>query len=120
MNWSPGSMIQRLFDSRYGASDRLIVRWLFLRALGLIYFSTFYPLLFQIRGLIGREGILPANEYLNAVARTYGTARFWFAPTLLWLSTSNHMLVAICWVGMASALLLFFNVWPRGMLVVCF
>jgi hypothetical protein len=113
-------MIQRLFDSRYGASDRLIVRWLFLRALGLIYFSTFYPLLFQIRGLIGREGILPANEYLNAVARTYGTARFWFAPTLLWLSTSNHMLVAICWVGMASALLLFFNVWPRGMLVVCF
>jgi len=36
-------------------------RWVFLRALGLFYFSAFYSLLFQIKGLIGPSGILPAT-----------------------------------------------------------
>ena len=43
-------------------SGRLIPRWIFLRALALIYFSAFYSLLFQIKGLMGPEGILPARQ----------------------------------------------------------
>ncbi|MGC2543363.1 MAG: hypothetical protein WA372_19330, partial [Candidatus Sulfotelmatobacter sp.] len=62
--------IPRLFDSEHGASDRLAPRWLFLRALGGIYFSAFFSLIFQIRGLIGPDGILPANEYLAAVVHS--------------------------------------------------
>jgi hypothetical protein len=119
MDLGPASFIRRWFDSEYGAADRLIPRWLFLRALGLIYFSAFFSLAFQIRGLIGAQGILPSNEYLEAVARQFGAARFWFAPTLLWFSTAPHMLSAICWVGMIASLLVFFNVWPRAMLFVC-
>ena len=46
---------------------RLIPRWLFLRALGLIYFSAFYSLLKQVRGLIGPDGLQPAGAYLQAV-----------------------------------------------------
>ena len=65
MDWTPGSIIRWLFDSEYGLRERLIPRWIFLRALGLIYFSAFYSLVFQIRGLIGAEGILPANEFLG-------------------------------------------------------
>lgn len=42
-------------------------RWIFLRALGLIYLSAFYSLLFQIKGLIGPNGILPAADYLQAM-----------------------------------------------------
>src|SRR5271166_4465995 len=95
-------------------------RWIFLRALGLIYFSAFYSLLFQIRGLNGPDGILPASEYLQAVARSLGAWRIWFAPTLLWLSSGPHMLLALCWVGLAAALLLIVNIWPRGMLAICF
>ena len=99
----------------------MVPRWLFLRALGCIYFSAFFSLVFQIRGLIGPEGILPANEYLQAVGRSLGYSRgFWFAPTLLWLSSGPHMLIALCWVGMIASLLLVVNVWPRGMLVICF
>ena len=30
------------------------------------------------------------------------------------------MLTALCWVGMIASLLLMLNVWPRGMLVICF
>ncbi len=120
MDLAPGSLIRRWFDSDYRAPDRLLPRWIFLRALGLIYFSAFFPLVFQIRGLIGPDGILPSNEFLEAVARQFGPARFWFAPTLLWLSSGPHMLMAICWVGMIASLLLVFNFWPRGMLFICF
>jgi hypothetical protein len=110
-----------LFDSEHGAVDRLIPRGLFLRALGLIYFSAFFSLLFQIRGLIGPEGILPAREYLQAVAHALGHGRgLWYAPTLLWFSSGSPMLMALCWVGICASLLLVVNFWPRGMLAVCF
>src|SRR5712664_4196438 len=92
MDLRPASVLRWLFDPAHGASDRLLPRWLFLRALGLIYFSAFFSLIFQVRGLIGLDGILPAGEYLRAVTNSIGYARFWYAPTLLWLSTSNHAL----------------------------
>src|SRR5947209_74819 len=121
MDWAPASVVRWLFDSEQGASDRLISRWIFLRTLGLIYFSAFFSLVFQIRGLIGPHGILPANDYLEAVGRSVGhLARLWFAPTLLWFSSSSHMLLGLCWMGMFASLLLVLNIWPRAMLVICF
>jgi hypothetical protein len=113
------SAFHSLFDSAQGATDRLIARWLFLRALGLIYFSAFLALVFQARGLIGTQGILPAAEYLDGAA-TLGAARFWYVPTLLWISRGDHMLMAICWTGLIASLLLAANIWPRPMLLLCF
>jgi len=115
----PARVIRWLFDPRFGA-DQLIPRWLFLRALGLIYFSAFFSLLFQIRGLIGPDGILPASEYLQAVARSAAGGRFWYAPTLLWFSASSHMLMAVCWVGLAASVLAVLNLFPRTALFACF
>ncbi len=63
MNSRPMSPISRLlwiFDGNYGLRGHLIPRWIFLRALSLIYFSAFYSLFFQINGLIGPGGISPA------------------------------------------------------------
>ena len=120
MDWAPASAVRWLLDSEHGASDRLIPRWLFLRWLGFIYFSAFYSLIFQIRGLIGPEGILPASDYLDAVAHSLGHVRFWYAPTLLWFSSGPHMLVGLCWAGMVGSILLVLNIWPRGALAVCF
>src|SRR2546427_476248 len=120
MDWAPASVVRWLFDSEQGASDRLISRWIFLRALGLIYFSAFFSLVFQISGLIGPQGILPANDYLQAVGRSLGhLARLWFAPTLLWFSSSSHVLLVLCWLGMFASLLLVLNIWPRAVLVFC-
>src|ERR1700729_1257837 len=113
--------LRRLFSSEQGAADRLIPRWLFLRALGFIYFSAFFSLIFQIRGLIGPDGILPANEYLQAVAQSLSHSRgLWFSPPVLRISSDAYMLAALYWVGMVASLLLFLNVWPRGMLMICF
>ena len=117
----PRTIIRKLFSSEYGASDRLIPRWIFLRALGLIYFSAFYSLVFQIRGLIGPQGILPANSYLDAVSHSaVAHARVWYVPSLLWISSSSAMLMTLCWVGMIASIVLVLNFWPRAMLLICF
>src|SRR4051812_37429949 len=99
----------------------LLPRWIFLRALGLIYFSAFYSLIFQIKGLIGPNGILPAGEYLAEVSKYYpGVQRFWFAPTVFWLGSTNHALMLICWLGLIASVAVVLNLWPRGALAVCF
>src|SRR6266446_6122480 len=121
MDRCPASAIGWLFDRQQGAPDRLIPRWLFLRALGAIYFSAFFSLVFQIGGLIGPEGILPASRYLHAVEESLGHwQRVWYAPTLLWFSAGPVILSALCWAGMLASLLLVLNLWPRGMLAICF
>jgi lipase maturation factor 1 len=120
MDWTPSSVIRWLFDSRSGPTDRFLSRWVFLRALGAIYFSAFFSLAFQIRGLIGPQGILPAGEYLKSVAEQVGHPGYWYVPTVLWFSSSSQMLMALCWVGMAAAILLVVNFWPRAMLAICF
>src|SRR5271167_2438188 len=115
VNWLLGP--EPITEKRPG---HLWPRWIFLRALGLIYFSAFYSLLFQIKGLLGPTGILPARDYLEAVSAAMQAQRFWYAPTLLWFGSSDHALMLLCWVGAIASLLLFLNVWPRPMLAVCF
>jgi hypothetical protein len=116
----PANVIRWLFDSRQGPRGRLVPRWIFLRALALIYFSAFYSLLFQIKGEIGPEGIQPAQQYLAAVAEQMGMSRYWFAPTLCWISSSSAMLMAITWIGLIASVIAFLNLWPRMSFFVCF
>ncbi len=115
LNWLFGP--EPIGDQRPG---HLWPRWIFLRALGLIYFSAFYSLLFQIRGLNGPNGILPAADYLQAAAAVLHSRRFWFVPSLFWLGSSDRALMLVCWLGLLASLLLVFNLWPRGMLVISF
>jgi len=118
---SAASAAAWLFDAPKGGSKRDIPRWLFLRALGAIYFSAFFSLVFQTHGLIGPEGILPARHYLQALAESLGHwERLWYAPTLLWFSSGPGMLNALCWAGMIASLLLLLNFWPRAMVAICF
>ena len=64
------------------------------------------------------SGILPAASYLQAVTQSLPHwQRVWYAPTLLWFSSGNLMLSALCWVGLLASVLLVLNLWPRGRLV---
>ncbi len=117
---NPIDVVRWLFDSQRGPRGRLIPRWIFLRALAAIYFSAFLSLLFQIKGLIGPEGILPAQQFLAAVADQFGLERYWYAPTLYWISASSTALMAITWIGLIASVIAFFNLWPRLSFLICF
>src|SRR5580700_3518331 len=103
MDRDPASSIGWLFGQQQSAPGRLIPRWLFLRALGLIYFSAFYSLLRQALGLIGPDGLQPAGVYLEAVKQTVGASRFWYAPTLFWLGSGSRALLFLCWLGIVAS-----------------
>ena len=119
-SWLQG-LLYKLFSSYEGAADRILPRWIFLRCLGAIYFSAFYSLIRQVKGLVGSDGILPASQYLQLVAENmHGLQRYWYAPSLYWISSSTHFIVALCWLGLLASVLLVLNLWPRGMLVICF
>jgi len=99
---------------------RLWPRWLFLRALGLVFLSAFYALAFQIRGLVGARGILPAGEYLARVAESTSVAeRLWNVPTLFWLGAGDRALTAVVAAGVVASLLLVVNAWPRLAVALC-
>lgn len=114
-----------LFDPDAGSRYRFVPRWIFLRALAAIYFSAFFSLLFQIEGLIGPRGILPAERYLIAVRGELGLLRFWYVPSLFWLSSFRfsswpHITMAVTWIGLVASVAAFCNVWPRFTFFTCF
>jgi hypothetical protein len=111
--------LERWFGRRPSdESSFLWPRWLFLRGLGAIFFSAFYSLVFQIHGLIGPRGILPAEDYLALLARAAPRARYWIAPTLLWISASDAALTTLVVVGLVASVALILNLWPRAALLV--
>jgi hypothetical protein len=119
MRSTSANAIRWLFDGDAGPRNRFAPRWIFLRALAAIYFSAFLALVFQINGLIGPNGVLPAGHFLEAVRRELPGLRFWYAPTLFWLSSSSHMLLAVSWIGLVCSVLAFFNLWPRLSFLIC-
>ena len=102
------------------ATNALIPRWIFLRALGLIFFSAFYSFAQQVHGLIGERGILPAGAYLQQVSEALpGAMRFWYAPSVFWFRSGDVALTIAVAIGILCSLLLVANVWPRAMTAIC-
>ena len=94
-------------------------RWIWLRALGLIFFSAFYSLWFQIVALNGPRGVLPAAEYLPALRAAVGLLKAaWFAPTLFWFASGDAALKAVVAAGAVASVLLTLNLAPRAMIAV--
>ncbi len=79
----------------------------FLRALAAIYFIAFASLWWQLSGLIGPGGILPAQPYLDAVAKQLGDSYWWQLPTLCWLFGAGKFLHVLCLGGIALSVVLF-------------
>ena len=94
-----------------------LTRWLFLRLLGVIYLVAFLSLWTQIDGLIGSDGILPAERYLNAIREQVGLERYLTFPTLCWLGDTNAFLHVLCGGGVFLSLLLIIGVTPAIALI---
>ncbi len=107
------------FGPMRGGESFLVARWIWLRALGGIFFSAFLSLWFQIDGLIGPRGISPAGPYLDAVRRAFpGIRSLWLAPTLFWIDAGTASLHAVVIAGLVASTALMLNLWPRASIVV--
>jgi predicted DCC family thiol-disulfide oxidoreductase YuxK len=107
--WGWGERVER--------PDHFLMRWFFLRALGVIYLIAFVSLWTQINGLLGSHGILPADQFMSAVreqcaTQNIGLERYHLLPTLCWFNASDGFLHFQCAAGTALAVLLLFGVAP--------
>ncbi len=89
------------------SSSYFIGSWLFVRCIALIYFAAFYSLSGQITGLVGANGILPVDFFLQNAETRLGDIAWLRIPTLFWLDSSDTSLVMACYAGMALSFLLF-------------
>lgn len=112
------SFFTRLLWGAMGAVPTYsLVSWVFLRLMGIIYFSAIVSLWTQIDGLVGHEGITPAPQFMSQ-AKAYfdgehiGLERYHKLPTLCWFSASDHFLHVLCGAGAAFSLLVIFNIAP--------
>ncbi len=106
-----------LWGRHVEAPDYFLTRWVFLRALAVIYLVAFLSLGTQIIGLVGHRGILPADQFLAAAkqqceAQGIGWERFYLLPTLCWLNPSDGFLKFQCVCGIFLAGLLLCGVAP--------
>jgi hypothetical protein len=121
-------MFQSIFDKFFKLNNItglttdscIVIRWWFLRGLGLIYLSAFWSMATQIDGLVGTNGILPLQELLGRIELVYDNTKYWQFPTLFWLDASDSALKGVCVAGMAAACLAILNVFVRAALIVCF
>ena len=99
------------------AANYSVGTWLFLRALGVIYTLAFLSLAVQIKGLAGRDSILPAREFLQQTRETYGRRRGLVVPTLCWFSDTDRFLKLLCWAGALLGALVAFGIAQRPALI---
>jgi len=92
------------------------IEWIFLRALAVIYFSAFASFGWQVSGLIGKDGILPAARYLDAVHATFGGRGYWYMPTVFWIAHGDAVLKAACVAGAAISIVLLVGFFQRAAL----
>ncbi|HVN84484.1 MAG TPA: lipase maturation factor family protein [Candidatus Binatia bacterium] len=84
-----------------------ITRFVFLRALGAIYFVAFLSLAHQVVPLIGANGLLPARLHIAALIESAGTpaTAFITEPTIFVFGHSDGALITFAYVGVGLALL---------------
>ena len=82
-------------------SSYWITRFMILRFLGLVYAIAFAVAINQIIPLIGSNGLLPLNNYLELITGALGSksAGFWRLPSVFWFWHSDTALLTVAWIG---------------------
>jgi hypothetical protein len=83
-----------------------LTRWVFLRALGFIYCVAFLALAQQLLPLLGRNGLLPAQLFVDSIAGAQGGRwpAFLALPSLFFVDCSDTLLWATAWIGFGLSL----------------
>jgi hypothetical protein len=84
-----------------------LTRFVLLRLLGVVYLAAFLVAANQLVPLIGHEGLLPADQFLERVVRHFGSVSkaFWNLPTLFLWKLSDGWLQVVSWLGVGLSFL---------------
>lgn len=77
--------------------------WL-VRLVGMVYLIALVPFTFQIKGLMGSEGLLPAANLLKTAFSNEGWLAWLHFPSLFWLFPTDTMLLVLVLLGCVGAL----------------
>ena len=84
-----------------------LTRFVLLRLLGFIYFIAFLCAARQIIPLIGHDGLLPADLYLQRLTSHFGSRPEGFVnlPSLFWFGISDDGLMLVSWLGLTLSVI---------------
>ena len=115
------SFITHLFWGKNFEPPRYeITTWIFMRLLGCIYLSAFISFGIQALGLVGSEGLLPLNNYLDYLSNQYGQNAWQYAPMIFWFYFSDAFLQFVCLFGVICALFIIFDFFTTVSLVLAY
>ncbi len=111
----------RAFCALGGDATFIWPRWIILRAVGLVYVIIFCSTMAESQALLGPDGVAPVRNVFADLAKLYPNPveAFLRAPSLFWISTSAGMITALEWLGLAAAVAVVLNLWPRLALSAC-
>src|SRR6187551_742260 len=111
----------RTFGGFGSEGSYLWPRWIVLRGVGLVYVIIFSGILQEGRGLVGPRGLAHIAEYCAYAEQVVPNffVRVLRVPSLCLLSSDPMMISALQWCGLAAAVALVINLWPRLALFVC-
>lgn len=109
------------FSGLGGDATYLWPRWIVLRAVGVVYIFVFGGVIHEAQALIGPDGIVPVASLFAHLQGLFPNSiePILRAPSLLWISSGAGMITALGWLGMAAAVALVLNLWPRMALFAC-
>ncbi|MEY2879446.1 MAG: hypothetical protein RLZZ15_1826 [Verrucomicrobiota bacterium] len=111
----------RAFAGLAADTTLLWPRWLFLRAVGVVFIFVFAGLLREAPALVGPGGLAPLGDFFAQLARTVPNplVAFFHAPGLFWPGHGAAAITVVVLLGLLAAVALTLNFWPRLALVAC-
>ncbi|MCB1275094.1 lipase maturation factor family protein [Prosthecobacter sp.] len=115
----PSLFVRFLLRLDKAGQNYRLTRFMLLRFTGLVYFVAFLSAAQQFIPLIGHDGLLPADLYVDRVLhdRSPWTV-FWQAPSVFWFNASDAMIQAVTWTGTVLSLLVLIGFANGLMLIV--
>lgn len=92
--------IERWFDA---ASEYWLTRFVLLRGIGFIYAVAFSIAVCQLKPLIGSDGLLPAQAFLERLGSA--GVGFFDLPSVFWFIRSDSAMLVVAWLGLLLSLL---------------
>lgn len=104
-------------EGGYPTDSDVFARRLYFRGLGFVSLIAFLSLWTQIHGLIGHQGLMPAERFFQRAYLQLGNAAYQRLPSICWLSSNDATLHLLCAGGAALGVLLMFGIAPRVILL---